>query len=387
MVLDSLRIQNFKTFRDLTVERLGRVNLVVGKNNVGKTALLEALWLYAHPEFFYEVLERLDSQREDQVAPKSIIIENNLNIMRHFFHGHLRTQGQAAKVIKVSQEEDDSEYVAVRFSPQNQDTRDFYDYGQKIIGVDLLEVLVGPGFTRHDFVTSSGEAGFDLSLDSEKRFDPVRSHRFRSLASKFISSAGLFAEDAERLFADAIRANRKAPVMRALNLTTEETITDLNWIVDPNLAYRLSGNRVQVDPTQQMARIPVVAVEGRDEAVPLSALGEGTTRAMEIALALVNAKGGLLLIDEVETGLHYSVQPDLWRLIFETAAALDVQVVATTHSSDCVRAFQRMALDRPPEESQFISLRRHRQEPERVVAVLADNEEMKTILETGIEVR
>jgi AAA15 family ATPase/GTPase len=175
--------------------------------------------------------------------------------------------------------------------------------------------------------------------------------------------------------------------MRALNLTTEGTITDLNWIVAPDLAYRLSGDHMRVDATRQWLRIPLIAFEGQSEAVPLAALGEGTTRAMEIALALVNAEGGLLLIDEVETGLHYSVQPDLWRLIFETAARLDVQVVATTHSADCLQAFQQVALGHEPEASQLISLRRHQQEPERVVAVLADHEDMDAILRTGIEVR
>ena len=82
----------------------------------------------------------------------------------------------------------------------------------------------------------------------------------------------------------------KAPVMRALNLTTEETITDLNWIVDPNLAYRLSGDRVQVDPTQQMARIPVVAVEGRDEAV-----AEARVDVFDVGIHVANDVAGQLV--------------------------------------------------------------------------------------------
>ena len=49
-------------------------------------------------------------------------------------------------------------------------------------------------------------------------------------------------------------------------------------------------------------------------------------RTFGIALALVNARNGLLLIDEFENGLHYLVQPDLWRLIFQVARRLNVQV-------------------------------------------------------------
>ena len=47
IILDSLEINNFRAFRHLLIERLGRVNLIVGKNNIGKSCLLEALRLYA----------------------------------------------------------------------------------------------------------------------------------------------------------------------------------------------------------------------------------------------------------------------------------------------------------------------------------------------------
>ena len=48
LLLNSLRIQNFRAFQDLQIEKLGRVNLIVGKNSVGKSSVLEALQLYAN---------------------------------------------------------------------------------------------------------------------------------------------------------------------------------------------------------------------------------------------------------------------------------------------------------------------------------------------------
>jgi AAA15 family ATPase/GTPase len=47
LVLNSLEIRKFRGFQHLQIERLGRVNLIVGKNNVGKSNLLEALQMYA----------------------------------------------------------------------------------------------------------------------------------------------------------------------------------------------------------------------------------------------------------------------------------------------------------------------------------------------------
>lgn len=50
-----------------------------------------------------------------------------------------------------------------------------------------------------------------------------------------------------------------------------------------------------------------------------------------------------------DSGLHFTTLVDVWRLIFDTAARLDVQVVATTHSWDCIEAFQRAAVAHPSE--------------------------------------
>ena len=58
-------------------------------------------------------------------------------------------------------------------------------------------------------------------------------------------------------------------------------------------------------------------------------------------LALVNAENKMM-IDEIENGLHYSIQPDMWSLVTQVATILNVQVLATTQSKDCVEAFSKV---------------------------------------------
>lgn len=60
------------------------------------------------------------------------------------------------------------------------------------------------------------------------------------------------------------------------------------------------------------------------------------SRLLTLGLHLVITKGGFLLVDEIENGIHWSVKPKLWHFLVETARALNVQVVATTHSKDCL---------------------------------------------------
>ena len=107
-------------------------------------------------------------------------------------------------------------------------------------------------------------------------------------------------------------------------------------------------------------------------------------RIFGIALALVNAKEGMLLIDEIDSGLHYSVQPDLWRMIFQVAARLNVQVFATTHSWDCVEAFQQAAMEDQQEEGLLIRL--HEQDGE-MISTLFDERKLGIATRDDIEVR
>ena len=93
------------------------------------------------------------------------------------------------------------------------------------------------------------------------------------------------------------------------------------------------------DGLRDRYRIPVVSLKNSGKRVRLSSMGDGLNRVLTIILALLNAKGGVLLLDEFETGLHYSVQTQLWEIIFMLAEELDIQVFVTSHSSDCLKAF------------------------------------------------
>ena len=92
-----------------------------------------------------------------------------------------------------------------------------------------------------------------------------------------------------------------------------------------------------------VGRIPILKINGTDEPVTLRSLGDGMSRLFGLVLSLVNSKDGILLIDEIENGFHFSIQNEIWQLIFELASKLNVQVFATTHSWDCIEAFQRAA--------------------------------------------
>jgi len=107
-------------------------------------------------------------------------------------------------------------------------------------------------------------------------------------------------------------------------------------------------------------------------------------RMLGIALALVNARNGLLLVDEIENGLHYSAQLDVWRLIFRLASLLNVQVFATTHGWDCIEAFQKAAQEDTQNEGVLIRLESKK---DKIVATLFDERRLGIATREQIEVR
>jgi predicted ATPase len=128
-----------------------------------------------------------------------------------------------------------------------------------------------------------------------------------------------------------------------------EVISSLRLIDDRVLGVTF------VEDTASRKRLPIVKMRGVSEPLPLKSMGDGMTRLFHIIVALVNAKDGLLLIDEFENGLHWSVQPKVWDIVFQLAEKLNVQVFATTHSRDCIQGFDR-AWNTYPDRGAFFRL-------------------------------
>lgn len=125
-------------------------------------------------------------------------------------------------------------------------------------------------------------------------------------------------------------------------------------------------------------------LQGQRRPVPLKRLGDGAVRLFAAALALANSRGGFLLMDEAENGLHYSVQTRFWNMVLRAAYEYEVQVLATTHSRDCVKGFARAANGMSEVEGVYLRLEHH---GESVRAVEYSEEEIETAAEQDIEVR
>ena len=141
---------------------------------------------------------------------------------------------------------------------------------------------------------------------------------------------------------------------------------------------------ITAEEYKQHGRRVIVKLKGHSQPVPLKSLGDGAVRLFSVALALANSRDGILLIDEAENGIHHSIQPDFWRMVLRMARENDTQVLATTHSWDCVRGFAQAAADDQEAEGVLYRLER---DDEDVWAVYYSEDKLKIAAEQGIEVR
>ena len=127
-----------------------------------------------------------------------------------------------------------------------------------------------------------------------------------------------------------------------------------------------------------------VKYQHSDQRFPLGSMGEGIKRLLVLAMNLIQSAGGYLLVDEIDTGLHYSVMVKMWKLVIETARRLDIQVFATSHSLDCIQALAEL-YENEPDVRDDISLHRIQRGAEAGIRYSAD--EILAAARERIEVR
>lgn len=337
LLLESLEIENFRGFHHLQIEKLGQINLIVGKNNIGKTSLLEALELYAQrgaPGLIRRFLTSRDELRHS--VSRENEAEEFLGALQYIFFGMEEMKDKSLPIhIGPIDEPDKMLTLSLGWYARQ------VDQANRIVKWHLLqpeEILAADNPTPR-FTVILGQQSVDYPLP--------RAVIPGNLAPKLPGANCI------SIPANGLRNTRIIALWDNITLTDleDEVIHALRLLAPgvKDLSF-LGYSEGQMNP------VPYVRVEDIGKPLPLGNLGNGMARLLGIVLAMANAKDGLLLIDEIENGIHYSVQPDLWELIFRLARRLNVQVFATTHSWDSVEGLQQAAEKDHQEEGMLIRL-------------------------------
>ena len=175
-----------------------------------------------------------------------------------------------------------------------------------------------------------------------------------------------------------------ASMWNAVALTEEEDeVIHALQIIEPDverIAFLSSGGTRSPNATEGV----VVKLRDSDMRMPLGSMGDGIRRMLALTLAVSKSRNSVLLVDEIDTGLHYSVMSSMWKMIIESAARNNTQVFATTHSQDCLTSLAWLCESEPHIASQ-VSLQRLHKGADSTVHYSA--QELASVIQRRIEVR
>ncbi|MBI3661600.1 MAG: AAA family ATPase [Acidobacteria bacterium] len=315
MVFKNFAVKNFRCLGQLNLRDLKRLNVIVGRNNTGKTALLEALFFHSaanNPTMALNLRMHRGFSGEMEVSKISLT-----ELWRDLFRGF-----DIAKHIEFESEDASGKRrrSVIFVGPQD---------GQQL----TMPAISGSSFQERsapltiEYTDANGKLHVSsLLMGPDGRPELQNPSRILDYLGIILPAYRRVSqeEDAERL--DKVVTEKRKDQILKLAQTIEPRLVDL--------VVGLSAGK------------PVVMCDvGLPRLAPLPVLGEGTHKLVSMALAIEAARAGVVMLDEAENGLYYDSQKQFWSKLHKLAVTNDVQLFVTSHSRECLEALETSAAD------------------------------------------
>ena len=351
-MFNTIKIKNLRAITNLEVDNIGQVNLFVGQNNCGKTTLLEAL-------FFL-------------IGATNPRLPINANIFRGL--GFLRNEWWDTFFHNL----DSSTNIIISGSISNTKEE------QKLEIRPIIEKQVSAESVSSNMVSINVNGG-----DSKPAFMP------EGLELLYTSSKDPTAKTQSRIVIKEDQLLTKGTRESSIRGVFVSPSTRFDWkprfssIQRKKKINELISSLKEIDPSILDIRLNDVGIlevdMGLPNLIPVNLLGGGMANFLSVALAMLDSRDGIVLIDEIENGLHYSMLHKLWQAVFSWSHELNVQVFTTTHSNECIKAFN-ASIDPTLFESEARLFRIER-EDENFRVVEYSNKNLAESIESNWEVR
>jgi len=357
MQFQDLHIQYFRGFKNLEINDFQQINLFVGKNNSGKTSLLESLFL----------LSGIANTKLPIVIDSHRDIFSILDGMKMILG--LEKVGHYLKMIYY--ELNENQRVILKSQLTNQ-------YRKLEITPVLNRTSSTSSSNGSEKMVSGYQYDFTISENSKEKL--------------YKSAIQLIKEEWSYLRDENYQESFNALLLNPRNMN-KINYTDLlnDFILNKELSSVIEILQ-SIDKSIQNLVIDANAIihcdTGLKRLIPLSIMGDGIKRILSIVLQVSECKNGVMLVDEVENGFHYSSLVSLWKGIFTASKKYNVQIFASTHSDECVKAYAEAYQEIYQNKKDLIRLYRiEKQKDSTHKAIKFDAENLKNVLEMNWEYR
>lgn len=313
-LLSSFTAVHYRGIDGLSLPHLTPANLITGVNGVGKTALMEAIWLFM-----------------GRYSPM-LLWDANVHRANHAVVDPVgRLSGGVLELHGV--EDGSSHGMRSTFEPVSGVARPAMVGGTAGDGMTQRPV-VGHINTELDDMTAKGNIGGIQPTDRGMVLheNPVAPRARPNCILEGTRFQRETPDEYLQRYSDMVRENRKEELTSAINL----------------ILPKIRGVEILTDETGE-SYLSGVTADGRQ--LPLHDLGGGVVRLYRLFLSFFAARAGILLADEIENGIHHSSLPVVWSSARRWMREWRVQLLATTHSAECIEAAMAAFADAPNELS------------------------------------
>ena len=351
LMIQSVSIKNFRCYQDVSLAGLSRINLVVGDSGSGKTALLESLFLCASrsPGNAFRLRTWRGAGGAFTVTFGGSTAELFSDLFRDF------DCDNSVKIEVKGTDRHSRVFEAYRTSPTS-DT------------VNLENPSDSELIQDFEFAWTNDRGERSASTPKLKPDGQLSTDGFpgTTINGKYLHTADAFASDVALMFGKLDQMQKSQPIVDAMasEYPMIEAIAPLP------------------DATGQAALY--ATVKGVQRKMPIGFVSGGFARTLGYLLSVASFPGGVLYIDEVESGIYYDRQVSLWSLLLKMATTHKVQIFATTHSLECIRAAAEVAKS---DVGSFSFIRTERSDSGVSTAKLFDGQQFLDAVTGGVEVR
>ncbi len=296
--IKKISVKNFKCFKELKIDNIKRVNLIGGKNNIGKTALMEGIKLFAS-------------------SNNSIDLANNIGVMlaRRQLSINADKKLEIDFIYKNSSKKSNIEFTV----NDNKSTIEYIDETSDL--AEDKEPSLRLKVKKDNKVFSINRLIDRYYRIYDNYFRHRNNDRDDAENTNFISSTIIDENSIAELYGELMLINKEEFLNNSLKLFDENII-----LFKP---IPVKGGKISLNIQLKNIVMPVL----------LSSLGEGVNRYVAVLCAIWANQNGFLFIDEIENGIHYKNYAKFWQIIFEESEQANTQIFATTHSKECIEAF------------------------------------------------
>jgi hypothetical protein len=355
-------IERFRGIRQLNVRGLGRVNLIIGKNDCGKTAFMEALELVDASRDAPAILADQQRRRMGTLPPPDIA--NFERVWNPIFWNHEEGVGSSIKIVRGSGTINELAFRSptqegeVIIAPDNELARRENSYLDS-----HRALLTGNAWTIEFHTRVNGkDESFALAGSAAGLKFP---HQFASGSPWIESSANINTNHVH--LASTIKQNARETEVLEILREVDDRISSVELLA----------------PDGKTAEL-FIRLKPGSRPLPLTMMGEGFQRSFEIAIFAIASGWPVFFIDEIDNGLHHSTIEPHWRWLSSISAKRKLQIFATTHSEECIQAACRAFDERNDDGLRVIRLDRHE---DRTSVAVYDRSLVRTAVDTGVEIR